>query len=111
MLVECLVKLQTNGKFLADNGFRLGYLFTLENMMNQKASGYGLKGIPYIQSRIKTLKQSWQTVYDTVYGSNTSGFGWDHNWKVVTTEKEVWEEYLKVSYLINSCWSYCFSLR
>ena len=103
MLVECLVELRTNGKFLTDNGFRPGYLLTLENMMNQKATGCGLKGIPHIQSRIKTLKQSWQTVYDMVYGSNTSGFGWDPDRKVVITEKEVWEEYLKVIFLKFYC--------
>ena len=48
MLVECLVELRTNGKFLVDNGFRPGYLLTLEHMMNQKAPSCGLKGIPHI---------------------------------------------------------------
>ena len=56
MLVECLVELRTNGKYLVDNSFRLGYLSTLEHMMSQKAPACGLKGIPHIQSRIKTLK-------------------------------------------------------
>ena len=102
MLVECLVELRTNGKFLADNGFRPGYLLTLESMMNQKAPGCGLRGIPHIQSRIKTLKQSWQIVYDMLYGSNTSGFGWDPERKVVTAETTVWEEYLKVCYVTES---------
>ena len=36
-----------------------------------------------------------------VYGSNTSGFGWDFDRKVVIADKEVWEEYLKVSYPIR----------
>ena len=37
-----------------------------------------------------------------VYGSNTSGFGWDPERKVVTADKEVWEEYLKVYHPTNS---------
>ena len=41
-------------------------------------------------------------MYDLVYGVNISGFKWDPDRKLVTADKEVWEEYLKVSYLKTS---------
>ncbi|KAF7823594.1 uncharacterized protein G2W53_021738 [Senna tora] len=47
--------------------------------MESKIPGCGLKAIPHIQSRYKTLKASWKEVYDMLYGSNALGFGWDPN--------------------------------
>ncbi|KAI9118815.1 hypothetical protein K1719_010260 [Acacia pycnantha] len=64
-------------------------------MMEEKLPGCGIKACPHITSRIKTLKKLWQTAYDMVYGTNTSGFGWDPDTKCVTADKEVWDEYIK----------------
>ncbi|KAI9121874.1 hypothetical protein K1719_007264 [Acacia pycnantha] len=63
-------------------------------MMEEKLPGCGIKACPHITSRIKTLKKLWQTAYDMVYGTNTSGFGWDPDTKCVTADKEVWDEYI-----------------
>ncbi|XAR70579.1 hypothetical protein NMG60_11027480 [Bertholletia excelsa] len=95
LLVMCLLELKIEGTFLAENGFKPRYLNALEAMMEQKAPGCGIKGKPHIQSRLKTMKTDWQTVYDMVYGQNTSGFGWDNENKCITAEKEVWEAYIK----------------
>ncbi|XAR72772.1 hypothetical protein NMG60_11019525 [Bertholletia excelsa] len=82
LLVMCLLELKIEGTFIAENGFKPGYLNALEVMMEQKATRCGIKGKPHLQSRLKTMKTDWQTIYDMVYGQNT-------------TEKEVWEAYLK----------------
>ncbi|KAI9073805.1 hypothetical protein K1719_044252 [Acacia pycnantha] len=71
-------------------------------MMEEKLPRCGIKACPHITSRIKTLKKLWQTTYDMVYGTNTSGFGWDPDTKCVTANKEVWDEYIKSRLLIHT---------
>ncbi|KAI4346242.1 hypothetical protein L6164_013310 [Bauhinia variegata] len=83
-------------KYVGDNGFKPGFLQYLETMIIEKLPGCGIKGNPHIQSRLKTLKNSWQAVYDMVQGSNTSGFGWDNEKNMDIAGKAVWDEYLKV---------------
>ncbi|KAI9124860.1 hypothetical protein K1719_004187 [Acacia pycnantha] len=87
---------QVDHKFIADNGFKSGFANAFQSMMEEKLPGCGIKACPHITSRIKTLKKLWQTAYDMVYGTNTSGFGWDPDTKCVTADKEVWDEYVKV---------------
>ncbi|XP_028795002.1 uncharacterized protein At2g29880-like [Neltuma alba] len=96
MLVECLVQLKTNGKFVADTGFSVGYLKRLEDMLEVKLPSCGLKANPHIMSRLRTIKKQWQIVHDMVHNKNTSGFGWDPIKKCVTAEDHVWTEYVKV---------------
>ncbi|KAI9085313.1 hypothetical protein K1719_032690 [Acacia pycnantha] len=80
---------------MADNGFMDGYANSLQSMMEDKLPGCGIKATLHITSRLKMLKQLWQTAYDIVYGPNTFGFGWDSETKLVTTDDDVWDEYLK----------------
>ncbi|KAI9084620.1 hypothetical protein K1719_033402 [Acacia pycnantha] len=96
VLVDCLVSLKVDHKFIADNGFKSGFANALQSMMEEKLPGCGIKACPHITSKIKTLKKLWQTAYNMVYGTNTSGFGWDPDTKCVTADKEVWDEYIKV---------------
>ncbi|KAI9114907.1 hypothetical protein K1719_013920 [Acacia pycnantha] len=95
VLIDCLLTLKVEQKWMADNGFKAGFANALQSMMEQKLPGCGIKATPHITSRIKTLKRLWQLAYDMVYGPNTSGFGWDPDTKFVTAEPAVWEEYLK----------------
>ena len=81
-------------------GFEPGYLNELEKLLVPKLLNSGLKAKPHIESRIKTLKHDWIIVYDIIYGSNTSGFGWDSERKLVVTELEVWIAYLEVKFII-----------
>ncbi|KAI9113870.1 hypothetical protein K1719_015121 [Acacia pycnantha] len=80
---------EVDHKFIADNDFKSGFANALQSMMEEKLPGCGIKACPHITSRIKTLKKLWQTAYDMVYGTNTSGFGWDPGTKCVTADKEV----------------------
>ncbi|KAF7841838.1 hypothetical protein G2W53_004136 [Senna tora] len=63
--------------------------------MQEKLPGSRLKGIPHIQSRLKTLGKNLSTVHDMVYGTNTSGLGWDEDRQLVVAERDVWEAYIK----------------
>lgn len=103
LLVQCLLDvIAADGKFIQKNFFMPGHLKTLEGKMEEKSPGCGIKGIPHIQSRLRTLKTNWQVVYDMVAGANASGFGWDVDRQCVTAEPAVWDEYVKVrSYIFK----------
>ncbi|KAI9077630.1 hypothetical protein K1719_040405 [Acacia pycnantha] len=72
VLIDCLLTLKVEQKWMADNGFKAGFANALQSMMEQKLPGCGIKATPHITSRIKTLKRLWQLAYDMVYGPNTS---------------------------------------
>ncbi|KAF7844026.1 putative myb/SANT-like domain-containing protein [Senna tora] len=94
-LVACLVSMKHDQNHMQGSKFTSGHLGELEKMMQRKLPGCGLKGNPHIQSRIKTLKSNWTTVHDMVYGTNTSGFGWDEDRQMVVADKDVWDAYIK----------------
>ncbi|KAI9097437.1 hypothetical protein K1719_025208 [Acacia pycnantha] len=81
---------------MADNDFKSGFANALQTIMEEKLPGCGIKACPHITLRLKTLKHLWQAAYDMVYGTNTSGFGWDPDMKFVIADNEVWDDYLKV---------------
>ena len=97
-LVEALVNMKNAVGFKADNGFKYGYLQHLEQALKQSLPNSCLLGKPHIESKIKTMKKDWQCVYDTVNGSNTSGFDYDPEKHCVTAEDPVWEAYLQVHF-------------
>lgn len=100
MLVDALLHLHEQGDLGGENGFKSGVLGQLQKIMHEKSPGCSIKADPHIRSRLKTLKANWQCVYDMVCGKNTSGFGWDPENHCVTAEKAVWDDYLKVIYII-----------
>ncbi|KAL4574730.1 hypothetical protein LXL04_021566 [Taraxacum kok-saghyz] len=44
---------------------------------------------------MKTWKNHFNIVHDMLFGTNTSGFGWDTIKCCITADAEVWDEYLK----------------
>ena len=94
LLLQCLLEMRDKNILAAENGFRPGHLTQLQEMIREKSPGCGIRAIPHIQSRLKTLRISYNTVYDLL---NTSGFGWDPVNKYVTADQAVWDEYVKVS--------------
>ncbi|KAF7833286.1 hypothetical protein G2W53_015619 [Senna tora] len=95
VLVESMLELRLGGTFSADNGLKPGSYRDLEKKMELKLPGCGIKAVPHIQSRYKSLKAVWKEVFDMFYGPNTSGFGWDPDHCMVTAEKDVWDNYIK----------------
>ncbi|PWA81418.1 myb/SANT-like domain, Harbinger transposase-derived nuclease domain protein [Artemisia annua] len=94
-LVEDLVTMVNSGLYKADNGFKSGYLQYLEKNFKQTFPDSD-KSAKNIESKVKTLKKDWQTVYNMINGSNTSGFGWDENNKLLTSSNDVWNDYINV---------------
>ena len=97
VLIEVLKDLVIGGtSFKADNGFKPGFLNTVEEALRAKLPGSGLKAVPHINSRFRHFKGVHSIIHDMVVGNCTSGFGWDSELKTVVAEKEVWRTYLKV---------------
>ncbi|KAI9070865.1 hypothetical protein K1719_047171 [Acacia pycnantha] len=94
VLVDCLVALKVDQKYMADNGFKSGFANALQSMMEEKLLGCGIKAPPHITSRIKTLKKLWQPLM-TWYTGERFELWCDPHTKCVTADKDVWDEYVK----------------
>ncbi|VVA26458.1 PREDICTED: At2g29880 [Prunus dulcis] len=93
-LVEALNELCVGGYWKVDNGFRSGYLGQLEKAMEQKLPGCGLKAVPHIESCVKTLKKQTLAISDML--TNSSGFAWNDEEKMVVCKKQVFDDWVKV---------------
>ncbi|KAH1091284.1 hypothetical protein J1N35_018541 [Gossypium stocksii] len=69
-----MVDLYNVGTYSANTGFKAGYLNELERMLEKVLPHAILKAKPNLESRIKTLKMDWATVYDMLSGKDNSGF-------------------------------------
>nr|KAJ0193343.1 hypothetical protein LSAT_V11C800414500 [Lactuca sativa] len=95
-LIKALLELHVSGKYGgADNGFKPDYLKAVQQLLDVSLPNWGLKAEPHIKSRMKTWKNDFNIVHDMVYGTNTSGFGWDTDKCCVTADADVWDEYIK----------------
>ncbi|GJX24995.1 hypothetical protein Tco_0231291 [Tanacetum coccineum] len=95
-LIEALMVLHATGKYGAENGFKPGYNQAVQNLLDISIPNSGLKADPHIKSRLKTWRTKFSIMHDMVFGSNTSGFGWDTEKCVLTAPYDVWDSYLKV---------------
>ena len=101
---ECLLELIGDVKWKADHGFKPGFTAKLEELMEKKLPGCGIRTSPHIESRYKTLRRQYRAIADML-GPNASGFGWNDNEKMVVVEKQIFEDWVKVIYLFfcHSC--------
>ncbi|GJT22796.1 ALP1-like protein [Tanacetum coccineum] len=93
-LVEALLTMKNTSGYKADNGFKPGYVTYLETLLKVSLPDSGLLAKPHIESRIKTMKDDWQVVYDML--NSTSGFGYDKEKNCVTNDSPgVWDSYIE----------------
>ncbi|KAL8127321.1 hypothetical protein AgCh_014294 [Apium graveolens] len=92
VLVSALSELATDPHWKCENGFRNGYMVLLEEVIGKALPGCGLKVIPHIDSRLKTLISKFRAIAQML---STSGFGWDDDKKMIYVERSVYNEYCK----------------
>ena len=71
-LVETMFNVVNERLYKADNGFKPGFLQTVEKALSKLL--LGIKAKPHVESRMKTMKNDWIIVYD-IMNNHTSGFG------------------------------------
>nr|KAJ0189660.1 hypothetical protein LSAT_V11C800404280 [Lactuca sativa] len=70
-------------------------LHVVKQLLYVSLPNLGLKVEPHIKLRMKTWKNHFNIIHDMVYGTNTSGFGWDMDKCCVIADVEVWDGYIK----------------
>ncbi|XP_012842395.1 PREDICTED: uncharacterized protein LOC105962627 [Erythranthe guttata] len=76
-----------------ENGFKTGFLGTLEQYMVQKFPGTDLKATPHIHSKIHVWKKHYASLSTML---SKSGFGWNEtNNTIEVIDEQVWQEYVK----------------
>lgn len=98
-LVETLVEMVEQGGWKSDNGtFRPGFLQHILRVMQVKLPGCTIPSTSTIDSKIKNLKKAYSAITEML-GPGCSGFGWNDEFKYVEAEKEVFDEWVRVSYI------------
>ncbi|XP_074302123.1 uncharacterized protein LOC141633577 [Silene latifolia] len=92
-LVMALSDLNADPHWKCENGFRNGYMVRLEEIINKAIPGCGLKALPHIDSRLKTLVTKFRAIVQML---GTSGFKWDDERQMISVERSVYDEYCKV---------------
>ncbi|KAL6495251.1 hypothetical protein OROGR_030677 [Orobanche gracilis] len=93
VLVAALHELSNDPHWKCENGFRNGYMVRLEEMIGKVLPGCGLKVVPHIDSRLKTLVGKYRAILEML---KNSGFKWDDERKMISVEKSVYDDYCKV---------------
>ncbi|XP_010688544.3 uncharacterized protein LOC104902452 [Beta vulgaris subsp. vulgaris] len=92
-LVAALSDLASDPHWKCNNGFRNGYMTRLEELIGKAIPGCGLKALPHIDSRLKTLVTKFRAIVQML---NTSGFKWDDERHMISVERTVYDEYCKI---------------
>ncbi|KAG8384092.1 hypothetical protein BUALT_Bualt04G0082100 [Buddleja alternifolia] len=100
-LIDALLDMVNLGTYKAENRFKPGYLNYVEEKLQVSLRNSCLKAKLHIESRIKTMKKDFTTVYDMLNSPNTSGFSWDPIKKCITVEKPVWDDIFRVIHHIQ----------
>lgn len=77
----------------AENGFRVGYLQTLEQLMVKHFPGTDIKATPHIHSKIHVWKKNHGSLVSMLV---RSGIGWNDETKMIEATDDAWEMYVKV---------------
>ncbi|KAL9230846.1 hypothetical protein vseg_006142 [Gypsophila vaccaria] len=74
LVIMALSDLNADPHWKCENGFRNGYMVRLEEIISKDVAGCGLKALPHIDSRLKTLVTKFRAIVQML---DTSGFKWD----------------------------------
>jgi len=96
-LIHGLLELSADPQWKAEGNFKSGYLVKLEEMMNAKCPGSGLKAYPHIDSKTKWFRDKYNVLMEMF---RTSGFTWDDTTKMIKCERQSYDDFCKVNLLI-----------
>ncbi|KAH9619684.1 hypothetical protein KSS87_015753 [Heliosperma pusillum] len=92
-LITALSDLNVDPHWKCEHGFRNGYMVRLEEVIGKAMPGCGLKALPHIDSRLKTLVTKFRAIVQML---GTSGFKWDDEKHMISVQRSVYDEYCKV---------------
>ncbi|KAK9733832.1 hypothetical protein RND81_04G095500 [Saponaria officinalis] len=98
----CLLVLSADPQWKGEGGFKNGYSTQLEQMLNTKFPGCGLKATPHIESKFKWFKDKYAIVSELV--NRTSGFQWDDQSKMIKCERQAYEDFCKTHPKAGGLW-------
>ncbi|KAL2930724.1 tRNA pseudouridine synthase B [Bienertia sinuspersici] len=79
-------ELSGNPKWKSENGFKIGYMNKLEELIKSVFPNCGFKATPLIESRIKHWSEKYSVMAQML---SISGFEWDAEKKMLQVEKAV----------------------
>ncbi|KAG8372708.1 hypothetical protein BUALT_Bualt12G0094800 [Buddleja alternifolia] len=88
VLVQSLKEIISTG-WKANNGFRVGYLNVLQDLMMRSFPHIDLRANPHISSKMHSWKKQYNSLY-TIFGG--TGVGWNPTTKMIdTVDDAAWE--------------------
>ncbi|KAL2904839.1 Oligoendopeptidase F chromosomal [Bienertia sinuspersici] len=93
VLIDGLLEISNALSWKANGSFSSGFRNILEEKLNEKFPGCGLKANPHIESKIKWFKDKYN-VLTAMF--RTSGFSWDEEKKMILSERQYYNDYYKV---------------
>ena len=96
-LINGLLEMSNDPSWKADGSFKGGFKNKLEDIMNEKFPGCGLKAVPHIESKIKWFKDKHNVLTEML---RTSGFSWDNEKNMIVCERQSYEDFCRVLFYL-----------
>ncbi|XP_057529788.1 uncharacterized protein LOC130808327 [Amaranthus tricolor] len=103
--INGLLEMSADPSWKADGSFKGGFKSKLEEKLNEKFPGCGLKAIPHIESKIKWFKDKYNVLTEMF---RTSGFSWDNEKNMIVCERQSYEEFCKQHRNAQGLWNVPF---
>ncbi|KAG8383401.1 hypothetical protein BUALT_Bualt04G0008800 [Buddleja alternifolia] len=91
VLITALKEIISSG-WKAENGFKIGYLQTLEQHVVKAFPSTDIRAMPHINSKIHVWKKNYGSLVSML---SKSGIGWNDTTKMIEAHDEAWDSYVK----------------
>ncbi|CAN1316282.1 hypothetical protein LINPERPRIM_LOCUS30013 [Linum perenne] len=91
--ISCLRDLVKEGH-IENGSCKQGVFKEIENMMELKIKGCGVKALPHVRSRLTHFKKKFGAMHMM---RSESGFGWNEAKQCIEVDDDVFKEYVKVT--------------
>ncbi|KAL2929073.1 hypothetical protein RDABS01_034484 [Bienertia sinuspersici] len=104
-LINGLLEMSADPSWKTDDSFNGGFKNKLEEKMNEKFPGCGLKVVPHIESKIKWFKDKYNVLSEMF---RTSGFSWDNEKHMIVCERQSYEDFCRQHKNSQGLWNIPF---